>query len=160
MTMPERLPVTVQPENPFSVEAARLIEQLSAELGWRYGDDGSGAFAPADVDVPGGVFLIARLDGLPVGCGALRPMEPGTGEIKRMYVAREVRGRGVARCILDRLEAQARELGYRMLRLETGTRQPEAIRLYESAGYRRVPCYGCYVDNPQSVCFEKELLSR
>jgi putative acetyltransferase len=149
------LSVTV--ENPYSEAGARLIENLSAELGARYGDDGSGAFSPDDVLVSGGAFVIAWIDGWAVGCGALRPLERGVGEVKRMFVAKEFRRQGVAKRILEQLETIACVLGYRTLRLETGTRQPEAIKLYESAGYRRVHCYGRYVDNPLSVCFEKRL---
>ena len=149
--------VCVTVESPDSDAASRLIERLSAELGERYGDDGSGAFSPADVQAPGSAFVVARLDGRPVGCGALRPLERGIGEVKRMFVEKDARRRGVARRILEKLEAIAAQLGYEALRLETGVRQPEALGLYESAGYRRIRCYGRYADNPLSVCFEKRL---
>ena len=145
-------------------DAALLIRELSAELAAAYdfADDGSGAFAPADVRVPRSAFLVARLGDRPVGCGALRPLDDGggpasTAEIKRMYVTPEARGRGVARAILDRLEATARDVGYARVLLETGNRQLAAIRLYERAGYERVACYGRYVDDPRSVCFGKAL---
>jgi GNAT superfamily N-acetyltransferase len=144
-------------ESPYSDAAWRLIERLSAELGERYGDDGAGAFSPADVQAPGGAFVVAWLNGRPVGCGALRPLAWGVGEVKRMFVEEDARRRGVARKILERLEAIAVQSGYKALRLETGVRQPEALGLYESAGYRHVRCYGQYVDNPLSVCFEKQL---
>jgi GNAT superfamily N-acetyltransferase len=140
-----------------SPEGLLLIQRLSAELGGLYGDDGAGAFKAADTQAHGAAFVIAWLGGRPVGCGALRPLEIGVGEVKRMFVEPDVRRRGVARRILAKLEALARELGYPAVRLETGTRQPEAIGLYESAGYRRVACYGQYVDNPLSICFEKRL---
>lgn len=149
--------VSVTVESSYSEVAARLIENLSTELGARYGDDGSGAFSPGDVRVPGGAFVVAWLEGRPVGCGALRPLERGVGEVKRMFVEKDARRQGVARKILQRLEIIAAQSGYRALRLETGILQPEAIGLYESAGYRRVRCYGRYVDNPLSVCFEKQL---
>ncbi len=77
--------------------------------------------------------------------------------LKRMFVEPGARRQGVARKILEELEAIASQFGYRALRFETGLRQPEAISLYESAGYRRVHCYSRYVDNPLSVCFEKRL---
>jgi putative acetyltransferase len=144
-------------EDPHSPDARLLIARLSAELGALYGDDGSGAFTPDDVCVPGGAFVIARLSGRAIGCGALRPMESGVGEIKRMFVEPAFRGRGVARRILAELETAARTAGYKRLRLETGVRQPAAVRLYESAGYRRIPYYGRYVHEPLSVCFEKLL---
>lgn len=145
-------------------DATLLIRDLSAELAAAYdfADDGSGAFAPADVRVPRSVFLVARLGERPLGCGALRPLDDGdesasTAEIKRMYVTPAARGRGVARAILDRLEAAARELGYARVILETGNRQLAAIRLYERTGYERVPCYGRYVNDPRSICFGKAL---
>jgi putative acetyltransferase len=144
-------------ESPHGADALALIRSLSAELGARYGDDGAGAFKPGDVDVAGAAFVVARLDGRPVGCGALRPLEPGVGEVKRMFVESTMRGRGISRLILRKIEAVAAEFGYQALRLETGLRQPEAIGLYETSGYRRTPCYGIYVDNPLSVCFEKQL---
>jgi GNAT superfamily N-acetyltransferase len=151
--------VTVQPASIHSEEALRLIRELSSELGGRYGDDGTGAFSPADMDISGAVFVIAWLDGhQAVGCGALRPMEEaGVGEVKRMYVAPEARGQGISRRILAEIESLARQMGYTTLRLETGIRQPEAIRLYDTSGYSRIPCYGCYAGNPLSICFEKRL---
>jgi GNAT superfamily N-acetyltransferase len=74
-----------------------------------------------------------------------------------MYVIPEARGRGLSRRLLATLEIHARNMGYLSLRLETGVRQPEAIRLYESAGYDHIPRYGVYVDDVHSVCFKKRL---
>jgi ribosomal protein S18 acetylase RimI-like enzyme len=74
-----------------------------------------------------------------------------------MFVEPSMRGRGIARALLAGLEAAARGLGLTVLRLETGSRQPEAIGLYESAGYLRVPAFGEYASDPLSVCFEKRL---
>ncbi|MGI9165141.1 MAG: GNAT family N-acetyltransferase [Pyrinomonadaceae bacterium] len=108
----------------------------------------------------GAVFLLARIAERAVGCGAFRPLWAGEAEVKRMFVLPEARGLGVGREILQQLESAAGEMGYTSLRLETGLRQPEAIGLYESAGYRRVPCYGPYADNPMSVCFEKLLAEK
>ena len=130
------------------------------ELGARYGDSGEGAFEPADAKVARSAFVIARLGGDAVGCGALRPYgveEPHIAEIKRMYVRPAVRGRGVSRSILAKLEALAREFGYSVIRLETGLLQPEAIHLYVKAGYTRIARYGIYKDNTMSACFEKKL---
>ncbi len=82
---PPDLSVTVA--DPYSDAALRLVRNLSAELGERYGDDGSGAFSPADVQVPGGAFIVAWLGERPVGCGALRALERGIGEVKRMSMS-------------------------------------------------------------------------
>src|SRR5439155_16435668 len=102
--------------------------------------------------------LVAYVDDRPAGCGALRRLDEGVAEVKRMYVEPWARRNGIGRRILAELEATARRFGYRAVRLETGTRQQEALQLYESAGYQRVACYGEFKDNPLSVCYEKWLL--
>lgn len=102
--------IRVTVEDPHGAAATHLIKNLSAELGARYGDDGSGAFSPDDVQVPGGAFIVAWLDGRTVGCGALRPLERGVGEVKRMFVEKDARRQGVARKILERLETIAARL--------------------------------------------------
>lgn len=150
--------LSINVESPRTPTAAKLIQALSAELGQRYGDDGgASSFSPADVEVSGGAFVVARLEGVAVGCGAIRPMQPGVAEIKRMFVAPAARGQGLAGQILAELESLARQAGYYSVRLETGLRQPEAIKLYRKAGYHYIPNYGQYINNPLSVCFEKYL---
>jgi GNAT superfamily N-acetyltransferase len=150
--------------------ARRLLIRLDADLDERYAADDADlqgvpdhtmlAVPPSDVVAPLGAFLVAWLDGEPVGCGAVRPAptrEPATAELKRMYVVPEARGRGISRELLDRLEGAARDLGYRRMILETGLRQPEAMALYESAGYTPIASYGGYRDSPLSRCYEKAL---
>ncbi len=140
--------------------AGELIGELNAELTELYPEPGATHFRldPDEVAEGQGAFLVAFRAGRPVGCGAVRRIEPGTGEIKRMYVRREERGRGISRVILAALEDQARALGLSRVVLETGTRQHEAIGLYERTGYTRIPPWGEYVDSSAtSVCFAKEL---
>jgi GNAT superfamily N-acetyltransferase len=150
--------VVVNSESALSSDSLSLIDQLTSELAAKYGDDGGAkSFHPGEMVVEGAAFLVARVNDRAVGCGAIRPFRPGLAEIKRMFVVPEKRGTGVARRILLELESIATSLGYSMVRLETGLKQPEAIGLYESAGYQRVPCYGQYTNNPMSVCFEKSL---
>ena len=108
--------------------------------------------------IPGAVFVVARRNGQAVGCGAIRPLETGVAEVKRMFVVADARGHGIGHAVLSQLETLAREMGYAKLRLETGLKQPEAITLYKKAGYGPYPCYGPYATNPLSVCFEKTLL--
>ena len=150
-------------EDPTTPDAQALIGRLNAELAARYGpeDDGSSEFSPADVRVPRAAFVVARLNGRPVGCGAIRPMkEPGfedSAEIKRMYVMPDARGKGLGGAILTRLEELARGFGYARTVLETGTAQPEALRLYERSGYGRIPSFGPYAEDPRSVCFARVL---
>ena len=104
-----------------------------------------------------GTFVIARAGGRAIGCGALRRRDPTTVEAKRMYVDPAMRGRGVARQILDHLESAARAMGAERLVLETGIYQEEAIGLYRGAGFDAVDCFDEYVGVPTSVCFEKAL---
>ncbi|MDO3700706.1 GNAT family N-acetyltransferase [Micromonospora sp. C28SCA-DRY-2] len=141
-----------------SPEAQRLIRDALADLGARYG--GSGDDTPVDAaefEPPGGAFLIARLDGEPVGCGGWRSHGEGTAELKRMYTAPAARGRGVARALLAAVERSAREQGRKRLILECGDRQPEAIGLYTSAGYERIPNFGFYKDEPGCLSFGRTL---
>lgn len=104
-----------------------------------------------------GIYLVAYLDGEPVACGALRPLEETVAEVLRMYVARHARRKGLAQSILRELEAAAARFGYRTLRLETGYRQLPAMALYESYGFRRIEPFGEYSNDPTSVCYEKDI---
>ncbi|MDE2627555.1 MAG: GNAT family N-acetyltransferase [Burkholderiales bacterium] len=106
---------------------------------------------------PRGVYLVAYVDGLPVGCGALRPIDERVVEVRRMYVRRSVRRIGIARALLARLEQLARELGYATMRLDAGCRQRPAMSLYESCGFTRIAPFGEYRGDPTSVCHELAL---
>ena len=141
---------------PGSRDALDLIEALDEELLRRYPGASIEGLLPEDV-TDRLVFLVARIGNRPVACGAVRELDAVTGEIKRMFVRPEHRGQGVARAILAALEARAGEVGYTTLRIETGSRQPEAVGLYKSAGYVAIPPFGKYVGNPYSNCFEKQL---
>jgi GNAT superfamily N-acetyltransferase len=101
--------------------------------------------------------IVAYENNKPISCGAIREHSPRTMEVKRMYTLPEERGKGVATKVLNELEKWAAELSYQKCILETGWRQPEAIRLYEKNGYRRIPNYGKYAGIENSVCFEKEM---
>jgi GNAT superfamily N-acetyltransferase len=106
---------------------------------------------------PRGIYLIAHVDALAVGMGALRPLDELSAEVRRVYVLPSHRRLGVARLILAELERRARRFGYGVLRLETGDRQLVAQRLYETCGFRRIEAFAPYGDDPTSVCFEKPL---
>ncbi len=134
-----------------------LVDALLIELESRYGEEDADAPQAADLAPPDGTFVVARLDGRVVGCGGLRRTGDGEGEIKRMYVVPDARRLGVGARVLAALEAEARRRGLARLRLETGVRQPEAIALYERAGYTRIDPFPPYVDAPMSVCYAKEL---
>jgi putative acetyltransferase len=145
--------------DPTAPEAAELIGALDRDLGARYPGFPIHGIDAASFREAGGVFLVGRLADIAVVCGALRPMEPGAVEVKRMYVRDSHRGRGFGRAMLAALEEIAVRRGYRTIRLETGSGQPEAIALYQSAGYQPIPCYGEHATDPLSRCFEKPLAS-
>jgi GNAT superfamily N-acetyltransferase len=146
--------ITIGPEAFDHPESLALRAELAAELDEIYGTDSEPGAKPTAADTP--VFLIARdEDGSAVGCGGLRPIDESTVEIKRMFVRRSARGRGIARQILQSLEAKAAGLGARRVVLETGRDQPEAVRLYETSGYRPIECFGSYRGAPLSLCYER-----
>lgn len=132
----------VSVEDPESPDAKWCLTQYFAELGERFeGGFEAGRSLPADsgdLRPPRGLFLLARLDGRPVGCGAVKSAEPGVGSIKRMWVSPEVRGAGVGRRLLLALEREAAGLGMELLRLETNRSLTEAQALYRRNGYREV----------------------
>src|SRR5687768_15258128 len=108
------MPFTITSVSPYDPVAQTLIAELTAEMQILYNDeeDGAGRFKPADVDVPRAVFLVAFIDENPVGCGALRPVDATTAEVKRMYVRPDARGQGVSRRLLAALEQCARDFDY------------------------------------------------
>ena len=155
--MGKKLSIDIRQESLTSSAAKRLIKELDHDLMDRYPLQLIHGLRPEDIKDPDLYFIMAYIDGRAAGCGALRPLEPGIGEIKRMFVLPEYRGKGVARALLEALESRAVEMGHTSVRLETGTRQPEAIALYKSAGYAGIVKFGEYIDNPMSLCFEKKL---
>lgn len=139
-------------------DSQRLVAALLADLAERYGEgDGAPPTNAEDFAEPHGTFLVATLDARAVGCGGFRRHDARSAEIKRMYVAPEIRGRGVARRLLAELERAARARGYGELRLGTGLSQPEAIALYASAGYEPIPGFGYYARFRDARFFAKQL---
>lgn len=140
---------------------ARHAEDI--ELIERYFDqrafDEELAELPGKYTRPHGRLLLAYLDGKPAGCVALRDLGDGICEMKRMFVPETFRGRGVGRALAERIIAEAREAGYRAMRLDTSRRQSEATRLYERAGFRRIPPYYDLADDVKDwlVFFELAL---
>lgn len=118
------------------------------------GDDMPKA-GPAELGPPGGTFVVGYLDEQPVCCGGIKRLDADTCEIKKMYVAPSVRGRGIARALLRELEDSARRLGYRTARLDTGPRQGNARGLYESEGYTAI---GNFNGNPVATYFAEKPL--
>jgi DNA-binding MarR family transcriptional regulator/GNAT superfamily N-acetyltransferase len=144
---------------PTSPEARACVTQYFAELDHRFesGFDPGTSLPVADDDLvpPRGAFLVASIDGEPVACGGVKTMVPGVAYLKRMWVASTVRGLGIGRRMLAALEAEARGLGLRTVRLETNRALQEAIQLYRSAGFREVDAFN---DDPYANhWFEKRL---
>ncbi|WP_220794576.1 GNAT family N-acetyltransferase [Nocardioides pelophilus] len=144
-------------------DAAALVARVQEEYVERYGSPDETPVDPGMFDPPEGLFLVAYVDGVPVGTGAWRrsPVRALGGslgaEIKRMYVVPEQRGTGLARRILAELEETAVAAGHDLLVLETGLMQPEAIGLYESSGYVRIDGFGHYRSSDLNRCFGKRL---
>lgn len=151
--------VIADAESARASEAQELLRAAVLELIVRYGgdDDGDASFDIGEIEQAGGVFLMARIGGVAVGCVALRPYAPGVGEIKRLFVSSTARNRGVGTQLLRAVETWAQESGYGKLILETGTAQPEAIALYQKHGYQAIANFGVYADDPRSRCFAKML---
>jgi len=145
---------TIAPEPLDSDDARSLIRALDDYL--------IALYPPEDnfLELPtADLFLVARIDGLAVGCGAVRFVAPDTAEVKRMYVAPDARGTGIAAELLARLESFAVVQGARRLVLETGELQHAALALYERAGFTQIPCFGEYAASKTSRCYEKTLKS-
>ncbi len=140
-------------------DAQRLIRALNAELEERYPEDGANHFRlePDEVSGDRGAFLVGYRGNVPIACGAIRRLDAGAAEIKRMYVEPSARGSGIGRETLAALVSRARQLGVKRVLLETGERQFEALKLYESAGFVRIPRFGEYEGSPLSVCLAMEL---
>lgn len=133
-----------------------LVALLDADLAIR---DGAEHFFYAQFNKIDKIrhVVVAYENELAIGGGAFREYEPNVVEIKRMYVRVENRGCGIAGEILAELENWARELNYSECILETGVKQPEAIRLYQKSGYEIMPSYGQYLNVENSVCMRKSI---
>jgi GNAT superfamily N-acetyltransferase len=133
-----------------------LVQLLDADLRVRDGDDHAYYAQFNKIDMIRNA-VVAYIENQAVGCGAFKPFAENTVEVKRMFVRPEFRGQRIAETILTELETWASELGMTSCVLETGHKQPEAIRLYQRSGYERIPNYGQYAGVENSVCMQKHL---
>ena len=155
MTPAALLTIVAEPWDGPDGQLLRAAQQSELDLRYGCGDHEPGA-RPTAADST--VFLLARdAGGAPLGCGGLRRLDDTSGEVKRMYVVPQRRGTGVATALLRALEQQGRALGWTVLRLETGTAQPDAMRFYEREGYAAIGNYGPYVGSAISRCYERTL---
>ncbi len=140
--------------------AQALIGELNADIEARYraGENNFFQLDPDEVAAGTGGFFVAWLDGEPAGCGAARTLPDGTVELKRMYTRAKVRGNGIGAAMVSHLIGITRDLGRTRIVLETGPAQPEAIRVYERAGFRPIPLFGQYVGSLTSLCYTLNLV--
>lgn len=146
--------------DPQGADAMGLLREAAIEARQLYPElFAPGAPWPVNPPTPHrGVYLVAYVDDQPVACGALRPLDAHAVEVRRMFVTHGARRRGMAQAMLAELEKRAVAFGYRVMRLETGKRQASAMALYEKLGFRRIPPFGAYANDPVSVCFEKRIV--
>ncbi|GIW34648.1 GNAT family N-acetyltransferase [Meiothermus sp.] len=149
--------VHIQPEQPDSAVARALIAELDAILNAHYPPKSRHGYSVEKLIQQGVAFFVVYLDKQPVGCGGVQIVGSEYAELKRMYVRPAFRGRGVGKQLLAHLETYASERGIRLLRLETGVHQKEAIGLYQGFGFQRIPPFGPYFEDPLSICMEKKL---
>jgi putative acetyltransferase len=151
------MPATFTAERPDTPEAMALIEELQTHLESFYPPESRHGFSVEKLIAQGVAFFVLRVDGQPAGCGGILLVGQEYGELKRMYVRPEFRGRGYGRLLIEGLAAHAQRHGITLLRLETGVHQRAAIRLYEQYGFRRIPPFGPYFEDPVSLCYEMAL---
>ena len=151
--------VVIAEERPDSPDAVALIGELDDHLGALYAVQSRHGFSVEKLLRDGVKFFIARDGGRPAGCGGVLLVGREYAEVKRMYVRPAFRGRRIGRLMLDHLVEHARQHGLTVIRLETGIHQREAIALYEARGFRKIPPFGPYRDDPVSLCYELRLSS-
>lgn len=149
--------LTVEIENPRQDDVIALLQQADDFALSLYPAESYYGLDIAALERPEVFFVVARDEALGLGTAALVDRGDGSGELKRMFVTGAARGAGVGRALLEKIEALARAAGIELLQLETGLPQTAAIALYERSGYREIPPFGQYVDDPTSYCMEKRL---
>ena len=145
--------------DPLHADAQGLLAQAALDLQPLYPAlFGPGLPPPTNLPaVPRSAYLLAYIGTVAAGSAALHPLGDTLAEVRRVYVPPTWRRRGVATALMVALEDEARALGYGLLRLETGARQTAALTLYQGLGWRRIPPFGVYADEPGCACFEKTL---
>lgn len=145
--------------DPLHADAQALLAQAALDLAPLYPAlFGPGLPPPTNLPaLPRSAYLLAYVGAVPAGSAALHPLSDVRAEVRRVYVPPPWRRRGLASALMVALEDEARALGYTALRLETGARQNAALALYQGLGWRRIPPFGVYADEPGCACFEKAL---
>jgi ribosomal protein S18 acetylase RimI-like enzyme len=144
-------------ERPDTPDASALIEELETHLASFYPIESRHGLSVARLLSEQVAFFVTRHDGVAAGCGGVKVVGREYAEVKRMWVRPRFRGLGLGRRMLEHLTDYARRQDVPVLRLETGIHQHEAIALYERSGFRRIPPFGPYREDPVSLCYEKAL---
>ncbi len=149
--------LVIRAVEPGCQESIDLQWEMRRELDVMYGETTIDPPPLEQFRLPRAAFLVAWLDGMPIGCGAITTMNESTAHVKRVFVRSGFRGNGFGRRIMGALEDKAAELGYSVLFLETADKQLEAVSMYTSLGYERVPCADRVASSEHSICFQKSL---
>lgn len=157
--MNNKISISIAQEPPDSTHAIQLINELQTFLNpEKYPAESRHGYSVEKLLHEGVMFFVTRYDGDPAGCGGIQLFGTEYGEVKRMYVRPKYRGLGLGKLMLDHLADYALERQVKVLRLETGIYQIEAVRLYERCGFGRRGPFGEYKDDPLSIYFEKHLV--
>jgi len=144
-------------ERPDTPDATALIAELEAHLEPLYPRESRHGYAVEKLLAENVAFFLVRDEGTPAGCGGIKLVGTDYGELKRMYVRPQFRGKGFGKLLVDHLAEYARRHAIELLRLETGIHQHAAIALYERLGFQVIPPFGPYTNDPVSRCYEKRL---
>ena len=151
------MPAIITPERPDTADARALIAELEAELDPLYPRESRHGYSVEQLLAEAVAFFLIRDNGTPTGCGGVKLVGTEYAEVKRMYVRPQFRGAGLARLMLEHLADYTQSQGVGLLRLETGIHQRAAIGLYERMGFRSIPPFGEYQENPLSRFYEKQI---
>jgi len=151
--------IEIRVEDPNVPEVLELLDASDALMDSLYPSESNHLIDVHALRQPNVTFLVARSDGMALGCAAVVDAARDWSEIKRMFVSPAARGKGVGRLLLRQLQSIARQQGKSFLRLETGIKQPEALALYRSHGFKEIAAFGNYRPDPLSLFMEMALES-
>lgn len=149
--------IIITRERPDTPDAIKLIEELEAELSPYYPSTSRHGYSVEKLIKQGVAFFVIRYNDDAAGCGGVQLFGNEYGELKRMYVRPQFRGKGLAKLMLENLAGHAQENGVNLLRLETGIHQKDAIVLYESWEFKSISAFGDYKEDPLSRFYEKQI---
>lgn len=147
--------ITINQERPDTETSKALIAELDAALNPNYAPESRFGYSVEKLIQQGVAFFVVYVDGEPAGCGGVQVFGSEYAELKRMFVRPGFRGQKLGRKLVERLSDYAQENGIKVLRLETGNAQVEALNLYVKMGFRHILPFGPYVGSATSICMEK-----